>query len=89
VPVGGLPDKLAERRSIRILIVIDQFTRECVWLEADRSMNGSNAVTALTRAIGERGATPDSITLDNGSEFAGHAPKRAFSCAFIRAGRPA
>jgi len=27
-------------RTIRILTVIDQFTRECVGLEADRSMNG-------------------------------------------------
>lgn len=30
-------DKLADGRTIRILTVIDQFTRECVWLEADRS----------------------------------------------------
>ena len=52
------------------LTVIDQFTHECVWLEADRSMNGPKAVAALNRAIAER-AAPDSITLDNGSEFAG------------------
>jgi putative transposase len=30
-------DKLSDGRTIRILTVIDQFTRECVWLEADRS----------------------------------------------------
>jgi putative transposase len=66
-------DKLTDGRSIRILTVIDQFTRECVWLEADRSMNGPKVVAALTRAIAERGVGPDSITLDNGSEFAGRA----------------
>ncbi|MGH9503412.1 MAG: IS3 family transposase [Terriglobales bacterium] len=31
-------DKLADGRSFRILTVVDQFTRECVCLEADRSM---------------------------------------------------
>lgn len=28
-------DKLADRRSYRILTVVDQFTRECVALEAN------------------------------------------------------
>ena len=59
-------DKLSDGRSIRILTVVDQFTRECVWLEADRSMNGTKVVHALRRAIEERDAAPDSMTLDNG-----------------------
>jgi transposase InsO family protein len=33
-------DKLADGRSFRILTLVDQFTRECVGLEADRSMTG-------------------------------------------------
>jgi putative transposase len=66
-------DKLADGRTIRIFTVIDQFTRECVWLEVDRSMNGPKVVVALERAIAERGAAPRCITLDNGSEFAGRA----------------
>lgn len=37
-------DKLADGRAIRILTVIDQFTRECVWLKADRSMSGPKVV---------------------------------------------
>jgi putative transposase len=45
-------DKLTDGRSIRILTVIDQFTRECVWLEADRSMSGPKVVAALTRYCG-------------------------------------
>ena len=32
---------------MRILTVIDQFTRECVWLEADRSMNGPKVVAVV------------------------------------------
>ena len=53
--------------------MIDQFTGECVWLEADRSMSGPKVVAALTRVINERRAAPGSITLDNGSKFAGRA----------------
>jgi putative transposase len=86
-------DKLADGRTIRILTVIDQFTRECICLEADRSMNGPKVVTALTRAIAERGAVPASITLDNGSEFAGRvmeawAIQAGVQLCFIRPGRP-
>jgi len=86
-------DKLADGRGIRILTVIDQFTRECVWLEADRSMSGPKVVAGLTRAIAERGAAPGSLTLDNGSEFAGRAMElwaiqNAVQLCFIRPGRP-
>ena len=63
-------DKLADGRSFRILTVVDQFTRECICLEADRSMTGAKVAAALTRASEERGGTPASITCDNGSEFA-------------------
>jgi len=86
-------DKLSDGRTIRILTVIDQFTRECVSLEADRSMSGPKVVTALMRAIAERGAAPQSITLDNGSEFAGRAMEAwamqtGVQLCFIRPGRP-
>jgi putative transposase len=86
-------DKLADGRSIRIFTVVDQFTRECVWLEADRSMNGAKVTTALSKAIIERGAVPRSLTLDNGSEFAGRtmeawALATGVQLCFIRPGRP-
>lgn len=86
-------DKLADGRGIRILTVIDQFTRECVWLEADRSMSGPKVVAALTQAKAERGTAPGSLTLDNGSEFAGRAMElwaiqNGVQLCFIRPGRP-
>ena len=86
-------DKLTDGRTIRILTVIDQFTRECIWLEADRSMSGPKVVAALMRAIAERGAAPRSITVDNGSEFAGRAMEtwamqNGVQLCFIRPGRP-
>lgn len=86
-------DKLADGRSYRILTVVDQFTRECVALEADRSLHGSDVVAALTRAIAERGRAPTSLTLDNGSEFTGRAleiwaMQHDVQLCFIRPGRP-
>jgi putative transposase len=86
-------DKLSDGRSYRILTVIDQFTRECIALVADRSMNGAKVVTTFTDAMAERGAAPRSITLDNGSEFAGRileawAMQNAVQLCFIRPGRP-
>jgi putative transposase len=58
-------DKLVDGRPIRVLTVVDQFTRECICLEVDRTMNGPKVVAALTQAIAERGARPRSLTLDN------------------------
>ena len=86
-------DKLTDGRSYRILTVIDQFTRECVAMEADRSLQGKHVVAALTDAIVERGQAPRSITLDNGSEFTGRALEawaiqHAVDLCFIRPGRP-
>ena len=53
--------------------MVDQFTRECVCLEADRAMTGMQVAQALQRAKAERGRLPASITVDNGSEFSSRA----------------
>jgi putative transposase len=86
-------DKLADGRTFRILTVVDQFTRECVWLEADRCMTGIKAAAALSKAAAERDSLPSSITCDNGSEFTGcameaWAMEHKVRLNFIRPGRP-
>lgn len=86
-------DKFADGRSFRILTVIDQFTRECVALEADRAMTGKKVSEVLERARQERGSLPESITVDNGSEFSGRALEawamaNSVQLCFIRPGRP-
>jgi len=86
-------DKLADGRAFRILTMVDQFTRECICLWADRSMSSAKVVEALSSAIDEYGAPPESITVDNGTEFTGRALE-AWAMAhcvqlnFIRPGRP-
>ena len=63
-------DRLADGRWFRILTVVDQYTRECLCARADRSQSGEKVSEQLERVIALRGA-PESITSDNGSEFAG------------------
>jgi len=88
-----MSDKLADGRSFRILTVVDQFTRECVGLEADRSMTGMKVTQALEHARHERGHLPERITVDNGSEFCSRALEawamtNDVRLCFIRPGRP-
>jgi putative transposase len=85
--------RLTNGRLFRILTVIDQFTRECVALEADVSMNGKKVASALNHARRERSSLPESITVDNGSEFSSKcldawAVENGVMLAFIRPGRP-
>jgi len=58
-------DRLADGRWFRILTVIDQYTRECLCIYADRSQSGEKVVQHMKRLAGLRGA-PESITTDNG-----------------------
>ena len=86
-------DKLSDGRAFRILTMVDQFTRECVCLLPDRSMSSTKVVNALNTAINEYGAAPESITVDNGSEFTGRALEawamsHGVQLNFIRPGRP-
>jgi transposase InsO family protein len=86
-------DRLADGRSFRILTVIHQFTRECICLEADRSMTGMKVAQALERAKQERGKLPESITVYNGSEFCSRALEvwamgHDVRLCFIRPGHP-
>lgn len=63
-----LEDSLASGRKIRVLSVIDVFTREALALEVDFSLPGRAVVRVLDRLSGER-ALPTQIVLDNGPEL--------------------
>jgi putative transposase len=85
-------ERLADGRWFRILTVVDQYTRECVCAYADRSQTGEKVVEQMKRLVALRGA-PESITTDNGSEFAGRAMEAwayqtGVKLDFIRPGRP-
>jgi len=61
-------DGLASGRMVRILSVVDAYTRECLALEADTSLGSGRVIRVLERLIAERGA-PQSLRCDNGPEF--------------------
>jgi putative transposase len=84
--------RLADGRWIRVLTVVDQFTRECLLLFADIALSGEKVAVALDAVVGRRGA-PQSITVDNGTEFASKAMdlwayQNNVHLDFIRPGRP-
>jgi len=84
--------RLADGRWMRVLTIVDQFTRECLALFADASLNGEKVAVVLDRVVADRGA-PQSITVDNGTEFASKAVdlwayQNAVYLDFIRPGRP-
>jgi putative transposase len=84
--------KTLDGRWFRVLTVIDQFTRECLALVADRALNGHRVALALSQMVAERGV-PESITADNGSEFSGKAMdawsyQYSVHLEFIRPGKP-
>ena len=61
-------DGLASGRMVRILSVVEAYTRECLALEADTSLGSGRVIRVLERLIAERGA-PQSLRSDNGPEF--------------------
>jgi putative transposase len=84
--------RLPDGRWIRVLTVIDQYTRECLTLHADTALSGEKVATALDNIVVLRGA-PKSITVDNGTEFASKAMdlwaySNGVHLDFIRPGRP-
>jgi putative transposase len=81
-------DRLEGGRQFRVLTVIDQFTRECLKLEAAARMSGSRVVECLERVAELRGY-PKSITVDNGTEFCRGLGLSQRSKARIHSTRPA
>ncbi len=100
-PVSGLneiwamdfvSDQLSDGRTIRMLNVIDLYSRECLAIEVDISLTGQRVARVLSRIIEERGK-PLAIQTDNGPEFTGLAmDKWAYKLGiqhhFIEPGKP-
>lgn len=87
-----LSDALAWGRKIRLLAVIDSYTREALALEVDTSLPGRRVAGVLSRLIAERG-TPAELLMDNGPELTGKALdqwayERGVRLRFIEPGKP-
>ena len=63
-----MADNLANGRKIRLLTIVDNFSRECLALDVATGFKGADVAQALTRVVSERGKARQ-IRCDNGPEF--------------------
>ena len=61
-------DQTADGRGLKMLPVVDEFTRECLTIEVERSMTAGDVVSTLEYLFEVRGE-PEFIRSDNGPEF--------------------
>ena len=64
-------DATEDGRALKVLTVLDEYTRECLALVVGRSLTSRHVVDTLDRLVGERGA-PAFVRSDNGGEFIAH-----------------
>lgn len=62
-------DRTEEGRIARILVICDEYTRECLCLEAGRRFRSAQVIEALERTREWTGRKPQYLRSDNGPEF--------------------
>jgi putative transposase len=77
-------DSTADGRKIKLLNIVDEFTREALAMEAERNITGDDVAKVLDRLITERGTAPVFLRSDNGTEMTCNAMKDW--CRFSRTG---
>jgi putative transposase len=68
-------DTTEDGRRLKVMPVVDEYTRECLALEIKRSITAGDVVEVLDRLFSERGE-PAYIRSDNGPEFIAETIKR-------------
>ena len=63
-------DRTSDGRSLKWLSLIDEYTRECLALEARRGMTAEEIRVILAEVATRRGGPPHRVRSDNGPEFA-------------------
>jgi putative transposase len=61
-------DQTADGRVIKLLNIVDEFTREALVMLVERSIDADRTVSELERLVAERGA-PEHLRMDNGPEM--------------------
>jgi putative transposase len=70
--IDFVADQFIDGRRMRILIVVDDCTRECLALIADTSLSGIRVARELDQLLADRGK-PKMIVSDNGTELTSNA----------------
>jgi putative transposase len=86
-------DSTADGRMLKLLNVVDEFTREALACEVERRVTADEVVAVLERLIAARGQAPQFIRCDNGPELTADALRvwceaRSAGTSFIEPGSP-
>jgi putative transposase len=90
--IDFVSDSVKGSRVIRILTLVDDYTRECPAIEVDTCLGGLRVRRVLDRVAQQRGL-PEAIVLDNGPEFRsraliGWSEERGVRLEYIQPGKP-
>jgi putative transposase len=85
-------DRIGDGRALRVLTIIDEFTRECLATEADTGISSRQVAMTLERILATR-PQPRSLRCDNGPEFRSRyfnawCQSRRIELQYIAPGRP-
>jgi putative transposase len=77
-------DQTADGRILKLLHVVDEFTREALAIRCERRIDADATVAVLDRLVAARGGAPEQIRCDNGPELTANALRDW--CRFNQAG---
>ena len=85
-------DRTADGRGLKMLPIVDEYTRECLTIEVERSLTAEDVISTLEYLFEVRGE-PEFIRSDNGPEFIAEAVKgwlarRGSKALYIAPGSP-
>jgi putative transposase len=76
-------DSTEDGRRLKVMPVVEEYTRECLSLEGERSIKAEDVMSTLHRLFIERGE-PDYIRSDNGPEFIAEALKKWLAASGVK-----
>ena len=85
-------DRTHDGRPLRMLTLVDEYTRECLAIDVERRLDSEDVLDRLEQLFVSRG-TPEFIRSDNGAEFTAKAvrdwlPRVGIDTLFITPGSP-
>jgi putative transposase len=66
-------DQTADGRVLKLLNIVDEFTREALEMLVERNIDADTVTATLDRLVAERGAPAEYLRCDNGPEMTAHA----------------
>jgi len=70
-----IEDRTHDGRKIRMLTIMDEYTRECLSIDVSRKLSSEDVLCRLAELVVQRG-TPEYIRSDNGPEFTAKAVRK-------------